>query len=239
MVQPLIVRTEDVRVLNVVWELVMKTGVFVLPATAFALLIATVAIADAPEEDIWAECRSTDSCTIEYDHLADQKSDPFLFNGKEMDREHPQWQKYRRNLRRYSDVRDCLISSEAKRETPNLVLIDWNKMRSQEIIEVCMHRIFSSLGSPDAAKQWFEIQGLQNVVLRVESGSVASGGRRVPRRVTIVSAGNLLSESGECYKSGGFLSSKLCAKLVHGESFFAEWDEHNQLWNTAYSQTVK
>ncbi len=217
----------------------MRTIVFSLPAAALALLTATVAIVDASEEDIWAECRSTNNCTIEYDHLANQETDPFLFNGKVMDREHPRWRKYRRSLLRYSDVRDCLIRSEAKRESPNLTLIDWTKMRSEEIIEVCMFRVFSSLGAPAAAKQWLEIQGLQNVMLKVRSGSVVRDGRRSQRIITSVSAGNLLSETGECYQSGGFISSILCAKLVRGETFSASWNEHEQLWNTGYSQTLE
>jgi len=217
----------------------MKTSVSALPTLALALLTSTVAIANASKENAWAQCRSTNSCTIEYDYLSNQEIDPFLFYGKVVDREHPQWREYRRSLSRYSDVRDCLIPSEAKRQTPNLILIDWKKMRSEEVIEVCMFRIFSSLESPADAKQWLEIQGLQNVVLKDRYRSIVRDGIRSKHTITSVSAGNLLSKTGECYQSGGFLSSILCAKLVHGETFSASWSEYNQVWNTDYSQTVE
>lgn len=139
----------------------MKTGVFVLPATALALLTATVAIADAPEEDIWAECRSTESCTIEYDHLANQETNPFLFNGKVVDEEHPQWGKYRKTLRRYPDVRDCLQEAERSAKAPNLLMIDWEGVGTSENASVCVFRIAASLGDIERTQAWLAYQGFR------------------------------------------------------------------------------
>jgi len=138
---------------------------------SFAILLTGIsdAVADEASQDVWTECRETNSCSITYDHLATQDTDPFLFLGKVMDHEHPRWRRYRKAIRRHADVRDCLLRSEENKEVPNLTLIDWQAMGSGEVIEVCLFRIFSSLETPAAAMQWLEIQGMQNVVLNVRS----------------------------------------------------------------------
>jgi len=139
----------------------MRTSVYFLPATALELLIATVAIADAPEEDIWAECRSTESCTIEYDHLANQETNPFLFNGKAVDEKHQKWGKYRKNLRRYPDVRDCLLEAERSEKAPNLLMIDWEGVGTSENASVCVFRIAASLGDIERTQAWLAYQGFR------------------------------------------------------------------------------
>jgi len=195
--------------------------------------------AEDTDEDVWAECRATDSCTIEYDYLANQETDPFLFSGKVMDREHPRWSQYRSAIRSYADVRDCLVRSEVKKETPNLTLINWKKMRSGKIIEVCLFRVFSSLGSPENAKLWLEVQGLKNASLNVRKGRVVRDWKRVEVTLASVSAWNPPKETGRCLVSRDVLSALLCAKIVHSESFSASWNENGVLRDTGYSQTSK
>ncbi|MBQ0751233.1 MAG: hypothetical protein KBT70_13655 [Roseovarius sp.] len=212
----------------------MKTGVFALPVTALVLLTATFALADASEEDTRAECRSTGSCTIKYDHLATEKSDPYKVYGNPPIKHADRWA-----AARFDDVRDCLLPAEKRNDAPDLTQIDWRKMRSKAVIEVCLFRIFSSLGNPMAAKRWFEVQGLRRVKLYTSSGRAVRDGRQVEVATTSVKAGNLLSETEKCYVSRNFSSNFLCSKVVHAETFSASWNEDGQLWGTAYGQTSK
>lgn len=101
---------------------------------------------------------------IAYDHLSDEKTDPFLVYGK------PPAKRADRRLwadmqamRRWPDVRSCLIRSERKVEKPDLRKMDWGKMRRKEDIEVCLFRVAASLQSPVAMRDWFVSQGMQRV----------------------------------------------------------------------------
>ena len=91
---------------------------------------------------------------IEYDHLANQETDPFLFSGKLMDENHPQWGRYRKALHKYYDVRDCLLETEKGKEKPNLLLVDWRGLRSGVPISVCAFRIARSLKDLERIRQW-------------------------------------------------------------------------------------
>lgn len=127
-------------------------------AFSLTLIGASYALSDSPDGDAWAQCRAASSCTIEYDHLADQTSDPFLFLGKVVDRDHPKWRKYRKSLRRCPDVRDCLLEEEKTAETPNLLMIDWERICSGESASVCVFRIAASLGTVERIQAWLAYQ---------------------------------------------------------------------------------
>ena len=100
---------------------------------------------------------------IEYDHLANQETDPFLFSGKLMDENHPQWSRYRKALHEYSDVRDCLIETEKFKDNPNLLRINWQELNKRPDIEVCLFRIFRSLNSISRIRKWLEFHEFQNI----------------------------------------------------------------------------
>lgn len=98
----------------------------------YALLIALTQVPpavseDNSSEDVWKECRPNNTCSIEYDYLSDQKGDPFRFQGRVVDKEHPRWREYRRAIRRYPDVQSCLAAGEQNKTSPNLLAFDWRK----------------------------------------------------------------------------------------------------------------
>lgn len=95
---------------------------------------------------------------IAYDHLSDEKTEPYLVWGKP-----PVKGADKRAARRWPDVRSCLMRSERKVENPDLRKMDWGKMRRDEDIEVCLFRIAASLRSPEAMRDWFVSQGMQYV----------------------------------------------------------------------------
>ena len=99
---------------------------------------------------------------IAYDHLSDEKTEPYLVLGKP-----PVKGADKRAARRWPDVRSCLMRSERKVENPDLRKMDWGKMRRDEDIEVCLFRIAASLHSPEALRDWFASQGMQQVRISV------------------------------------------------------------------------
>lgn len=117
-----------------------------------------IVLAEENPLGFWESCRTDNSCTIEYDHLANQETDPFLFLGKVVDNLHPQWMRYRLALWRYPDVVSCLEKSEREKEEPNLLELDWERVGTGSGAEVCVFRVASSLGSADRTLTWLQYQ---------------------------------------------------------------------------------
>jgi len=124
----------------------MKFGVAIL---FMAFLAPTLSFAGTSQDsagDVWDDCRALSNCTIDYDYLATQKTDPFLFSGYVMNSEQPRWSQYRRVLRRFPDVRSCLIEEEKEKSTPNLLLMDWQETGTGRGAEVCIFLIARKIG---------------------------------------------------------------------------------------------
>lgn len=136
----------------------LRTGILRIASSLLCLCSGFVALSEEAPDDVWESCRADDSCTIEYDHLANQLTDPFLFLGKVVDHMHPQWKRYRRVLRRYPDVMSCLVESEREKKEPNLLKLDWKNVGTGSGAEVCVFRITRSLSSLDRITAWLEYQ---------------------------------------------------------------------------------
>ncbi len=122
---------------------------------AGAILVALKpAAAEEAEVDIWAACRQTDTCVIEYDHLSEQTTEPFLFLGYVMDGEQARWKQYRKAIRNYPDVQSCLTEEERAKENPNLLKLDWERVGYWSGAEVCIFRISRSLADLERIKSW-------------------------------------------------------------------------------------
>ncbi|WP_170349182.1 MULTISPECIES: hypothetical protein [Ruegeria] len=122
---------------------------------AVAIFAASMPLAaEGPEADVWTDCRPTDTCEIEYDHLSNQSAEPFLFLGYVMDSEQARWKQFRKAIRNYPDVQSCLIKEEQKKESPNLLKLDWKRVGYGSGVEVCIFRISRSLGTLDRIQSW-------------------------------------------------------------------------------------
>lgn len=91
---------------------------------------------------------------LTYKYLATEADTPFLRWGKP-----PTEDAYRRAAQKWQDVRSCLVATEAKKRQPNLVNVDWDRLYSIEDGEVCLFRIFSSIGNLDGIGKWLRLQG--------------------------------------------------------------------------------
>lgn len=83
-----------------------------------------------------------------------------------MDRSHARWGKYRRALRRYPDVRYCLLNAEQDRESPNLLLFDWQRVGVGVSADVCIFRIARSLDAVERIEDWLEFHEFKVIGLR-------------------------------------------------------------------------
>ncbi|MDA5556193.1 hypothetical protein [Shimia sp. MMG029] len=99
-------------------------------------------------------CGEKDDCFIAYDYLSDQNTDPFLIQGKLLDETHPRWKEYRRVVKRYPNVRSCLVREEANKTDPNLLKLDWRRVGAHRGAQVCVFRIANSLGTVERIRNW-------------------------------------------------------------------------------------
>ncbi len=146
----------------------LQVGILGFISSLFWACSGLVALSEDVPEDVWEYCRANDSCTIGFDHLANQETDPFLFLGKIVNREHPQWKRYRKDLRRFPDVASCLVDSERQKKKPNLLKLDWDEVGTGSGAEVCVFRIASSLKDSGQTLNWlafhmFRFSGLNRI----------------------------------------------------------------------------
>lgn len=161
---------------------------------------------------------------ITYDHLSDEKTDPYLVRGKP-----PVKGADKRAARRWPDVHSCLIRSERKAEKPDLRKMDWGKMRRKEDVEVCLFRIASSLRSPEAMRDWFVSQGMQQV--RITTLPKTSGLR--PEDMWSVSAYNSFS-NGKAYRDTPIPWRYWWMYVSRGENFGAAFSNYGNVAGTVY-----
>lgn len=78
-----------------------------------------------------------------------------------MDADNPRWRQYKRSLRKYPDVRDCLIREEQDKPEPDLRLMDWSRVGTGKGAEVCVFLIARSLGDVELIYMWLEYHEFQ------------------------------------------------------------------------------
>ncbi|MCV2893844.1 hypothetical protein [Lentibacter sp. XHP0401] len=100
------------------------------------------------------DCELGPDCPIPFNHLSNQTDEPFFVRNEVFDERFSAWRKYADVIEEFHDVRDCLIASEAKKEAPNLLLIDWSKGDFVRTGQVCLFRIASSLRHPSLMQEW-------------------------------------------------------------------------------------
>jgi hypothetical protein len=84
-----------------------------------------------------------------------------MFSGKIVDSGHPRYSDYDNALRKFRRTQACLMSSERMVQTPNLLNIEWPNLRDRHDLEVCLFRIFRSLGNLDAIRAWLEFHAFE------------------------------------------------------------------------------
>ena len=94
--------------------------------------------------------------------LSTQAETPFRFSGHLVDEDFAQWRRYRRALRRHPDTPSCLRKVARDEPAPDLLAaFDWQGLRTESDLEVCLFRVFASLGSIGRARDWMAAAGLE------------------------------------------------------------------------------
>ena len=62
---------------------------------------------------------------------------------------------------KFDTVNNCLVRSERGKVKPDLRLLDWDALHSTLEVNICVWRIFNSLGSRDAAEKWVRFHGFK------------------------------------------------------------------------------
>lgn len=104
--------------------------------------------------------------------LSGESSDPFLFQGRTVSGDAQLYGRYRRSINRFPDLTSCLYESEPHANSPDVRLFAWQKIHSVEDAEVCMFRVFSSIGDPHKAKEWLIGQGFADAEQDIVPASV-------------------------------------------------------------------
>ncbi|SLN55696.1 hypothetical protein PEL8287_02978 [Roseovarius litorisediminis] len=132
----------------------MKFALNLTVAAALSVTGTQYAYSGGEEKSVWDDCRATNRCTLEYDYLANQETDPFLFNGREINEKHPRWHQFQEAVEEYTHTRQCLVPTEQGKDKPNLLLLDEHAIGTGRGAEVCIYRIMRSLNDVNRIEAW-------------------------------------------------------------------------------------
>lgn len=98
---------------------------------------------------------------IDRDALSTQSNRPFHYDGKVVDRNHPQWRKFRRAINNYPDAEACLKSDAREGPILDMLNYDWEGIVGEIPNEVCFFRVLDSLGHIERARSWMEYHAIK------------------------------------------------------------------------------
>lgn len=64
-------------------------------------------------------------------------------------------------FKRWPDAKSCLPLEEQGKDKPNLANFDWSSIKDDDQARVCLFRIASEIGDPNAMAEWFRAFGLK------------------------------------------------------------------------------
>jgi hypothetical protein len=130
-------------------------------AASLAVLFGAGTVAAYAGEAKIEQCLDPETCPIPYVRLAKQETEPFLFRGKIVDRDHPHYKHYGKALRRFPDVQSCLIEDQREKPQPALRQIDWDQIETAQEIDICVFRIAASIDDVKLTKAWLLYHGFR------------------------------------------------------------------------------
>ncbi len=114
--------------------------------------------------------------------LSTQTIRPYHYNGRVVDPSHPQWSNFRYAINKYPDALSCLKAEVREKPIIDMLDYDWDRIVGEVANEVCLFRIFDSLGHIDRVRAWMEFHGIELSPVRVN--------RNLPDRYTRVFDGH-------------------------------------------------
>jgi len=113
--------------------------------------------------------------------LAAQTDYPFMFSGKVLDEQHPQWDNFRRTLRTFPDTQSCLTKRSRTGDQFDLTQFSWRGLRGRREIEVCLFRVATTLRDVDKMAAWLTTQEFEYVGVNKASWNSITGSSTAKR----------------------------------------------------------
>lgn len=159
---------------------------------------------------------------IPYDTLTSETTYPhYLSDGRKV---HEDWLAA---IARYPDVRDCLAPEERLADDPDLRRFDWAGVRGHMNRDICLFRVFTSLGTPERATAWLRSQGFDPhepmPYAWGDDAGVMVGGGYSPRDDHVLLPG------------GPVLGRWVTAHVIYGETITARWSQDGALVSVGFS----
>jgi len=94
-----------------------------------------------------------EAAIIPYKYLSSEEAYPYV-RSKYGDRQ----TNYDLEIKKWPNAQSCLVETELTKSEPDLRLVNWYRFKTYRDAEVCLWRIFDSLGTPEKVVRWFEFQ---------------------------------------------------------------------------------
>lgn len=136
-------------------------------------------------------------------------------------------------IKKFPDVRSCLVASEKSASEPDLRLINWDSISTQSDANVCLWRIFQSFGGHesiaiDRIRAWMKFHGKPTLW----------DPKRTKTGVKHLQMFWDLETNGAMYPTHTF-SQILSRVFGHGARVNASWDKDGNLKEVSASVTTK
>lgn len=220
---------------------------YILPLVVAAFLVGSWNLPNFPVGPFWLYSDLTDvqrTAKPYFKTLATNKSHPFLYGGA--------GKQFHASMKRFPTVKDCLVRSERSKEVPDLRLIDWHLFWRQHDPTVCIWRIFSSLGTPEAAANWLKFHGFKlsenlDPFLRTQyvypqkydtyprSLATVKNGTKID---VIRVYGSMGTKDRYPPSATGIFKRLMVRIFVHGHSISAQWTSSKELLRVYVGYTI-
>lgn len=172
-----------------------------------------------------------------YKFLSSEENTPFLKFGKP-----PHKKDHKIAVERWPDVRACLVESERTKKMPDIRQIDWDQFYIHEEADVCLFRIFTSIGSMEGTIQWLKHHGFKIDGPRGTRGIIISGKRIKSHRVhgTIaIGSGKRKAKFPTSKYFTSFLLSLIINNMAYLQSITVIWALDGRFVNTSNGYSTK
>ena len=135
-------------------------------------------------------------------------------------------------LSAFPGVRDCLIRQQRDSDKPDLRLIDWNRIQTEDQAEICLWWIFLSLETPERAEAWMSFHGLPLYEPDFVEKTFNSKGEYVAVNQDDVGArlsAHVKAWDGDEFRFPNRGFGRLFRPFWSARFFMIEWDKQSQL----------
>lgn len=125
-----------------------------------SVVVVTIGVFVTQDSELHAEQQPRErQFDYEIDEISVQSERPFLLLGSLMQKGHPRWDEFRQPIEKFPSAIDCLSSPQVEAMDWNLLDVNWNLMKSNRDVEVCLFRIFDTINDPMQSALWLQMQG--------------------------------------------------------------------------------